>query len=1037
MLLPGGHSIAGTDCHAISFIIFNSSSMTQQFRIWVLALLCLPHIGFGQNPASTINSVLSGRILDGKTETPLAGASVSIQNTTHQVLTDNQGRFNFKTGQRLPYVLVVSYVGYKTQTVTVQTEQVEIRLEALPAQLEDVVVTGVAQGTSRRNLSFALTKVNTDQLNTVPATDATQSLRGKVAGLQIDQAAGNQSAAVYLRGAKSINGNIAPLLVVDGYVTGLALADINPQDIESIEIVKGAAASALYGTRGEGGVIQVITKKGKGINKINIIADNEYGISNVQHTPPTSQLHFYKVNDDGSFVLSSGNNRTLDLQSNGFSLNQHRYTKYYDNVNNMLSNNAYYTNFVSVATAGEKYNLYGSFQNQSKGGIAGPISPDTKRSALLNVGFKPNKQLDAEVTVQYFNKNTPSASLSASGAGSVLYSALLYEPFIDLTEKQDDGRYAFKPYGFDIQKFNTGNPFYQLSYREYANVINNFLIGGRLRYRFSPKVSAEVYGAFQHAYGETEDYYPVGFQTLTADVTKNNGYYGVSNEHQSSKNGQVQLNYNDRFGDFDFGASLKSVYEESRTTGISASGYNLSAPVKSLGVAEASTRATSSSWSQLVNYGYFINLKSAWRNKLFIDLLGRFDLSSRFGSNAAAAFFPRASVAYRLTEDIDLGYVTDLKLRAAYGQAGSLPAFGAKESRVSLTSSGGVSYTRKDNTDLTRAVTAELELGFDATLFNRINIQANYATATSKNDFILVPAFPPTTGTAGIWDNLGEVKSNSFEVEINGNLLSKGKWKWNAGATFSRVRSRITSLGDVPEFTSGDFRKAAGISPYSYYGYSILTSLSQLETGKNGTVINAGDGTLRPEDFTVNKLGIVVLKSQEGTGQERPVFYQNAATGNMKVIGDAQPDFLVGFSNTLSWGPFSLYTVLDWKHGGQKYNETVNYLTYQYRSVFTDQAVAAGLPLPFITAVFNAQQTTDYWMENSGYVSLRELSLSYQLPVKQWKLAGIVNGAKLSFIARNLYTWTNFTGVTPEGWDIDFYAYPQFRTFSGRLTLNF
>jgi TonB-linked SusC/RagA family outer membrane protein len=1011
--------------------------MKRHLRMWLLAMLLSPLYSLSQNPVSTINSVLNGTITDLKTNQPVEGASVSIKNTTHNVLTDRDGKFTFRTGQKLPYILIISSVGYKPLTVTASREDIVIKLEEQALQLDEVVVTGVAEGTSRKKLSFALTKVNTEQLNTVPAADASQSLRGKVAGLQIDQSAGNSGATVYLRGAKSINGNIAPLLVVDGFVTALTLSDLNPQDIESIEVVKGAAASALYGTRGEGGVIQVLTKKGRGINKVTITVDNEYGISNVQRTPPTAQTHFYKVNADGSFVLSAGNDRTLDLQANGFSLNQHRYMRYNDNVNNILSNNAYFTNFASVSTAGEKFNLYASFQNQSKGGIAGPISPDTRRTAMLNVGYKPNKNLDAEVTVQYFNRNTPSSSLSASGAGSVLYSALLYEPFIDLTERQTDGRYAFKPFGFDIQKFNVGNPFYQLGYREYTDVSNNFLIGGKIRYRFSKKISAEINGAFQNEYSESEDYFPVGYQTLTPDVTRNNGYYGLSNGHASSKNAQVQFNYNDHFGDFDLGVTLKSVYEESRNTGISGSGYNLSAPVKSLGVVEAASRSTSSSWNQLVNYGYFLNLKTAWKNKVFLDVLGRFDQSSRFGENVDAAFFPRASVAYRVTEDADLGIITDLKLRAAYGQAGSLPPFGAKDSRVTLTSSGGVSYTRKDNTNLTRAVTSELEVGFDAVLFKKINIQANYATATSRNDFILVPAFPPTTGTAGIYDNLGEVKSNSFEIEINGNLINKGKLQWNAGATFSRVRSTITSLGDVPEFTSGDFRKAAGISPYSYYGYSILTNLSQLEVDKNGFVSNAAGGVLKPADFTVNKLGFVVLKNQLGTAAETPVFYQNAATGNSKVIGDAQADFLVGFTNTLTWGPLSLYGVLDWKHGGQKYNETVNYLTYQYRSVFTEQAIGAGLPLPFVNAVFNAQQTTDYWIEKSGYVAIREISLGYQLPVQKLGVSKIVRGAKFSLIGRNLYTWTKFSGVTPEGWDIDFYSYPAFRTFSGRLTLTF
>ncbi|WP_315816330.1 TonB-dependent receptor plug domain-containing protein [Paraflavitalea speifideaquila] len=241
--------------------------MKQPLRMWLMAVLLLPLHIFSQNATSTINSVLHGRVTDLKRGTPLEGASVSIKNTTHSVVTSSEGKFTFRTGQKLPYILFISYIGYKPLTLTVSTEDIEIKLEELASQLEDVVVTGVAEGTSRKKLSFALTKVSTEQLNTVPATDASQSLRGKVAGLQIDQAAGNQGATVYLRGAKSINGNIAPLLVVDGFVTGLGLSDLNPQDIESIEVVKGAAASALYGTRGEGGVIQVITKKEKDLTR--------------------------------------------------------------------------------------------------------------------------------------------------------------------------------------------------------------------------------------------------------------------------------------------------------------------------------------------------------------------------------------------------------------------------------------------------------------------------------------------------------------------------------------------------------------------------------------------------------------------------------------------------------------------------------------------------------------------------------------------------------------------------------------------------
>src|SRR5699024_4552562 len=178
-----------------------------------------------------------------------------------------------------------------------------------------------------------------DLINTVPATDASTSLRGKVAGLRVDQSGGNQGASVYLRGSKSVGGDIEPLIVIDGFVTGLRLSDISLNDIETIEVVKGAAASALYGTRGEGGIIQIITKKGRGDRKLNIIVDNEIGFTDILLLPPTSRFHHFKVNSDGSFFLTDGA-RVIDYQSNGFSVNLHPYQSFNDNTRNILGSNS-------------------------------------------------------------------------------------------------------------------------------------------------------------------------------------------------------------------------------------------------------------------------------------------------------------------------------------------------------------------------------------------------------------------------------------------------------------------------------------------------------------------------------------------------------------------------------------------------------------------------------------------------------------------------------------------------------------------------
>ncbi len=1009
-------------------------------KLWIgktvgMLLFVLPLYLLAQETRPLVNSTLDGVVLDAVTKEPLAGATLQLEGVTHSTTTDNQGKFRFVTGQRFPYTIIVSYIGYQTINVVADGSPITIELEQDATGLDEVVVTGVAEGTSRKRLSFALTKVDNELISTVPALDASTSLRGKVAGLRIDQSGGNQGASVYLRGSKSVTGNVEPLIVVDGFVTGLRLSDLNPNDIESIEVVKGAAASALYGTRGEGGIIQVLTKQGRKGRKLDIVIDNEVGFSDILLLPPTAKLHHFRVNPDGSFLLVDGA-RVIDYQENGFSVNLHPYKDFYDNTKNILSRNSYFTNSASVSATDDKYTAYLSAQNQYRGGASDAVAADTRQNLLFNLGYKVSPKITADLTAQYSHFDSPSEAVSSRSEG-LLYSTLLVEPHINLAEKDGEGRYVFFPEGSELPGTQWNNPLYRLSNQEYSYVTENIMLGGKLRYAITDHLSAEGAASLQNRYYNSEEYYPIGYQTITPNIDLNNGNYELTTRRTDTKNGQLQLNYNRRTGNFDWGLTAKFVYESSRQTGFSGSGRNLTAPVKSLNVTEPSTRSLSSSWEKTVNYGYFLNAKIAWDDRLFIDGLVRLDQSSRFGRDAGTAVFPRISAAYRITQDLDLHALTELKFRVAYGQAGSLPPFGAKDSRVSISNSGGVSYTQNDNTDLKRAITEETELGFDAVVWDRLNIQFNYAFSNSTNDFISVPAFAPISGSANIYDNLGAVKSNSLELEVNGRAVNKGQFTWTPGLTFSRVRSRITSLGNVPEFTANGYRKAVGASTTAIYGYSIFSSLSQLETNDAGFVTNTGDDTKRVEDYVVNDFGVLVEKAALGTADEAPVFYVNEATGNSKIIGDAMPDFNVGFTNAISYGRFSLYAVFDWQQGGEKFNETAQYLTYVYRSRFYEQASQAGKPLNFTTRVFNASQVTDYWIENTTHVALRELSLSYKIPTEKLGIKNVIQQANFSLIGRNLFIWTNYQGVNVDGIGQDGFNYPSYRIISGKLTFNF
>lgn len=980
--------------------------------------------------------IIRGTVVDRANE-PIPGVTVFIKSTSSGTTTDIDGNFSITTDQELPLTLTISFLGFRSTEIDVYEadENVDIILSEDLNILDEIVVTGVAVGTSRRNLSFALTKIDNDLINTVPATDASTSLRGKVAGLRVDQSGGNQGASVYLRGSKSVGGDIEPLIVVDGFVTGLRLSDISPNDIETIEVVKGAAASALYGTRGEGGIIQIITKKGRADRKLNIIVDNEVGFTDILLLPPVSKYHHFKVNSDGSFFLTDGA-RVIDYQSNGYSVNLHPYQNFNDNTRNILGSNSYFTNSASVSANGDKYNIYLSAQNQYKGGVSEVVNADTKQSLLLNLGYKVSDRITADVTAQYSHSNNPSREVSSRSDG-LLYSTLLVEPHINLSEKDEEGKYVFFPEGSELSGQQWSNPLYNLNNKQFSYITENLLLGGKLNYKITDHLSAEASASLQNRYYNTEEYYPIGFRTISPSLDLNNGNYGLSSQTSSTKNGQVQLNYGRTSGDIDWGVAAKYVYESSQLTGFNASGRNLTAPVKSLNATESSTREISSLWSKTINYGYFLNAKVSWKNRIFLDALGRLDQSSRFGEDVGTAFFPRVAVAYRITEDININNLNELKLRVAYGQAGSLPPFGAKDSRVAISSSGGVSYTQNDNTDLKRAITEETELGFDAIAFNWLNIQFNYAFSNSTNDFISVPAFAPISGSANIYDNLGAVKSNSIELEINGRIIDRKNFSWTSGATFSRIGSEITSLGDVPEFTQNGYRKAVGASTTAIYGYSIHSSLSQLETNEQGYVTNAGDGSLRINDYVVNEFGVVVEKSKLGTAEEEPVFYVDPRTGNSKIIGEASPNFNVGLTNSFTYGPFTLYAVVDWQQGGEKFNETAQYLTYVYRSEFSDLSAQAGKPLNFTTRVFNASQVTDYWIESTTHVALRELSLSYRIPTEKLGIKNWLNNANLSIIGRNLFILTDYKGVNVDGIGQDGFNYPSYRIISGKLTLNF
>lgn len=998
------------------------------FSLWALVL------SFALYAQTTVN----GKVTDAN-GAPLAGVTVREKgNAKNVVATSTDGAFTIvvKNGARL----IFTSVGFQELEVAAADAKA-VRMTAESETLEDVVVTGVAQATSKKKLSFSLTTVKGSDINVVPQLDASQSLRGRVAGIQINQSQGNQGATVFLRGAKSVFGNIAPLIVVDGFQTSLTLSDLNPEDIETIEVVKGAAASSLYGTRAEGGVIQVITKKGKNAKgRPNIVVDGEWGFNNIQRIPELTKFHPFKVNNDGSFVLN-GFQRSLNYASNGYSLVLSPYQNYYDNTKALLDNRPFTNYTASISNATGPFNYYVSFQNQKRGGAVNPVGADIRNTFKVNAGYKPYNNLETNVTFQYIDFNRPSDFISRNTQGTLFAATLQYEPFINLLEKNPDGSYKAKPTGFEIQNANLYNPLYEWSQRQVSSLTTNLLIGADARWKFAKGFDMFVSGSVNTEYGNSTNYYPLGYQTVTANPTLNNGFYGEGNFKNDFKNFNAQLSYNGRSKDFEYGGSLKYIFEEYSFTSTNASGYNMSAPVKDLSATDPTTRSISSGWNKTINKGYFANGRLGYKNKIFLDVLARIDQSSRYGRDVQSALFPRASVAYRVTQDVSLGFVNELKVRAAWGRAGSLPGFNAKNSIASITSTG-ISIQQLENTNLERSYTDELEVGIEGQMFNKINYNITYADAKSVGDFVRPPSFTPFFGSSSIVRNLGDVKSYSVEAEFNGDVVKRKNFSINTGLTFTLVRSRILDLGGIPDFSVGTeasaplFRKSVGLSAFGFWGKKVLRSLDQLQLDQNGRVINVPGG-LSPNDFAINNMGFVVQRSLMGTANERPIFFVDPETGGTTFLGRGEADFQIGIPTNINIGnKLNIFFLLDWKQGGLKYNQTRQYLTFDNRTKVWEDFARAGLPIQFLQQVYNGNQITDYWLEKNSFVAFRELSLAYNVSNKQLgKLGKFVQSARVALIGRNLFYFTDYQGVNPEGY-WEYYPYPVYRTMSAKITFN-
>lgn len=1006
-------------------------------------------------------STVSGTVADFRSGDSLPGVNVVINELDRGAATDIEGQYAIENVPEGTYTLTVSYIGYQRYSAEIQvgatdvTHNVELRQDI--TGLEEVVVTGVGRGTQTTKLGFSVSKISERQLTEVPQSNLGEAIRSKTPGLRIVSASGDPSspASIRLRGSTSLTGDQQPLIIVDGIITDGSLADINMQDVQSIEVVKGAAAASIYGSLAGNGVIQIITKRaGDNVDRPRVTFRSEYGQSQLARDYPLSDKHPWVMDDivldeTGQFILEWPGYETFDEDA----VWDNEYPVYYDNVDAIFAGQPYNTNYVQIGGTAEAFSYMASYENHRQGGVVEGL-PDYNRNSLrLNADYTQTDNFRLSFSGSYTSTDYPFFSEQGQGE-NYFYSALSAAPFISLLETEADGNFSNNPTGYQIDGSNWQNPLYVAQNRERSVNRDRWIVGATAGYDVTDWFSVFARQSLDTRSQINTDHTPVGYQTPTPSTVLNNGYEFRRSLNVSTAVTELWAESQNSFGDFNASTIFKYLYENRNFDTFTASGYDYAVPgIRRLQATNSDNYSISSLTETERAENFILNTDIDYQEKIILGAMIRRDGSSSFGPDQRWQTYYRGSLAYRLTEDIQIDNVQELKFRASYGTSGQRPPFQAQYETYQATATS-IQPNVLGNRNIRPSVVAETEFGMDMAFLDRFNFTANYAITNVTDDYWNVPL----TGVSAFssqWLNIGGIENETFELSLGGQVVQTRNLTLDMNLSFDKTSQTVTDLGALPPFTRQPggsaialFRFEEGVSYGAMYGNKLLTSLDQLTVGDDGTVLNVPGG-LTVDDFKINSDGRVIVADFEGTEDERPIFLVDE-TGEKEVtqIGDIEPDFSVGYSANLNWRGLNVFMTLDWTQGGDIYNYSrqllYNRLVHEDLETYTKD----GFHPQYLLAadgLYNGAQATSHFVEDASFVKLREFSVSYTVDSERLgNFGNLFEDVTFSVIGRNLLTFTNYTGFDPEvslrtnatNFRIDEYSYPNYRTLSGSVRVR-
>ncbi|MEA1875603.1 MAG: SusC/RagA family TonB-linked outer membrane protein [Bacteroidota bacterium] len=936
---------------------------------------------------------ISGVVTDGFNGETIPGATVMIANTGYGTATDHNGNFSFPAYLKPDtYTLLFSFVGFKSvEQELVLAEQktltVDAKLTSDITGLDEVVVTGTSGFTKKSQLGNSISTVNSNDLGASGSVSIDAALQGNVAGAQVMRNSGNPAGGVSirLRGASTVVGSSDPLYIIDGVIVNNnstqlinlggymqnRMVDIDPKDIDHIEILKGAAAAAIYGSRASNGVIQIFTKRGV-VGKPKITFSSSVNSNQVRKTLPYNDAQLMWDPDNAGAAIPA---------------TRYNYQDY------MFENSYGYENYISV-TGGQgntKYLVSGSQLNN--GGIV--KNTDFKRNnfrvridqvinswASISVGTMVSKNSSHEmpngknygpITSLLFADNLNDPSPVDGVYPGIGWMANPYEAIDRIDAPQKNSRSVS-----DIQ----------LKLTPLKGLVVNYIFG------------------YDNAFSDARLFVPVGFNT------KPNGLSEKATFANTIYNSDINASYS-----FDISSSIKSTtgvgysyqYDETEYFAIRTDHLGPVSTVTDAGtvVGRSDYRTQRSIW------GGYIQETLGISDKIFLTLAGRMDGASTFGVDQRQQFYPKASGSYILSEEDfftnSVGGIFDLfKLRASWGQAGNLSALAPYSIYTSYTlapingQTGLVAPYTAGNPGLRPERQTETELGLDMGLFNgRLGIEFTWYKQNIE-DLLLQRSLAPSTGFGLRYENIGTMTNTGVELMVRAEPVRNQDFRWLVTGIFSQNKNLVTHVegGKLDLGMWGTSIAQSGQPLGIFYGYYFATN-------PDGTLLLTADGfTQRAkghyEDMTLPDGEVIPVAVQDYDSDGQP-----SGSNLKKIIGDPNPDWVASLTNEFKYKNLSLFVKIDAVHGANVMSWDKRMFNLFPGGDATAMELNGDLPKGSARPNFFIYES---FIEDGSFVKLREVSLSYDLGLdSDW-----IKSLRFTLSGSNLMSYDNYFGFDPE-----------------------